>query len=213
MEKAQVLKALEELKKEKKRNFVQSYDLIINLKELDIKTNPVDAFFILPHSRGKKVKICGLIGSELGDKAEKAFNFSIKEKDFALYKEDKKKTKKLAREYDFFVAQANLMAQIASVFGRALGPKGRMPNPKAGCIVPPNADLNLVAEKLQKTVQVKAKNAPVVQCIIGSEEMQDEQVVENVLAVYNQLVKLLPAEGNNVANVCLKKTMSKVIKV
>ena len=213
MDKERITKALEELKKEKKRKFVQSYDLIVNLKDIDVKTQPVDLFAVLPHSKGKKAKICGILGVELADKGEKVFELVIQEKDLDGYKADPKKAKILAGKYDYFVAQANLMPKVATVFGRVLGPKGKMPNPKAGCVVPPNADLVALNERLQRTVRVIAKNAPVVQCIVGSEDMSDNDVTENVLVVYNALVKALPNEENNIKGGLIKKTMSKVVNV
>ena len=105
------------------------------------------------------------------------------------------------------------MPQVAAVLGRVLGPRGRMPNPKAGCVVPPSADLAGLKERLQKTVQLKSRNSPMVQCIVGSEDMGTEQVADNVLSVYNQVSKMLPNEEQNIKTVYLKKSMSNVIKV
>ncbi len=212
MDKERIVKALGQLK-ESKRKFTQSYDLIVTLKDMDIKTQPVDAFVVLPHPRGNEIKVCALVGQELGDQAEKACNFTVRDRDFQVYKDDKKKTKSLARKFDFFIAQANLMAQIAAVFGRSLGPRGRMPNPKAGCVIPANANIPATIERLKKTVQIKAKTGLVVQCIVGNEKMSDEQVADNILAVYHQLIKLLPTEEQNVRAVMLKKSMSAVVKV
>lgn len=212
MEKTQIIKALEELHKQEKRKFVQSYDLIVTLKDVDVKTKPVDMFAVLPHSRGKKIKVCALVGQELAEQAAKTCDFVIRENDFATYK-DKKKLKNLARSYDFFIAQVTLMPQVAAVFGRVLGPRGRMPNPKAGCVVPPSADLGSLKERLQKTVQLKSRNSPMVQCIVGSEDMNTEQVADNVLSVYNQVSKMLPNEEQNIKIVYLKKSMSNVVKV
>ncbi len=213
MDKTQILKAFEGFGKEKKRNFLQSYDLIITLKDIDIKTKPVDAFVLIPHSRGKKIKVCALVGQELAEKAEKSFDLVIREKDFQAYKENKKKVKALARTYDFFVAQSNLMAQIAAAFGKGLGPRGKMPNPKAGCVVIPTSDLKTLVERLQKTVQLKAKTMPAIQCTIGTEQMKPEEVAENILSVYTQLLKLLPNEEQNVRTIYLKKSMTGIIKV
>ena len=212
MEKDRIVKALEELQKEKKRNFSQSYDIIITLRDLDIKTKPIESFVLMPHSRGKKVKICAFVGQELAEQAEKNCDLVVREKNFDEYK-DKKKTKKLAREYDYFIAQVTLMPQVAAVFGRSLGPKGKMPNPKAGCVVTPNANLAVLKERLQKMVQIKAKNAPMIQCIVGNESMKQEETVENVLTLLTQVAKSLPSEEQNIHTVYLKKTMSKVVKI
>lgn len=212
MDKEKIKKALEELNKSKKRNFAQSYDLIVNLRDIDIKSNPVNFFVTLHYPKGKKVSACCLVGSELAEQAG-ACDLAIREKEFDKYKDDKKALQDLAKKYDYFVAQANLMPKVATIFGKVLGPKGKMPNPKAGCVVPPTADLKDLMGKLQKTVKVQTKNAPTVQCICGNEKMSEEEIIDNIITLYNALVKALPNEENNVKDVLLKKTMSKPVKV
>ncbi|HLD33866.1 MAG TPA: hypothetical protein VJB66_04015 [Candidatus Nanoarchaeia archaeon] len=211
MEKTQILKALEQLKDDKKK-FVQSYDLIITLKDINTKTAPVDAFVVMPHTRGKTVKVCAVVGQELAEQASKQCDLVIRETELLKYR-DNKAAKKLAGEYDFFLAQITLMPQIAQYFGRSFGPRGKMPNPKAGCVVAPTANLSVVKERLQKTVHVKSKEALALQCIIGNESMDIEQVADNILAVVTQVSKALPNEDQNVKAVFIKKTMSKPIKV
>jgi large subunit ribosomal protein L1 len=212
MNKESVTKALVELKKSK-RKFVQSYDLIVTLRDVDVKTQAIDSFFVLPHSRGKNVKVCALVGQELSEKAAETCDFVVRDTMFDTFKGDPKKIKQLAKKYDFFIAQANLMAQIATVFGRTLGPRNKMPSPKAGCVVPANADLKVLVARLQKIVHLKAKSMPMIQCIIGNEGMEDDQVVENVTATLSHLGKLLPNEQQNIHTVYLKKTMSSAVKI
>src|SRR3989338_3533308 len=131
MDKKTVLEALKKLKEgSKKRNFVQSVDIIVNLKEIDLKIpeQQVDFFAVMHHPTGKKKKICALIGPELADEARKVCDKTILTDEFDSYSKDKKLAKKLASEHDFFIAQANIMPKIASAFGKVFGPKGKMPN-------------------------------------------------------------------------------------
>ena len=141
-----------------KRNFKQSFDVSINLSNLSPKKSDdkIDLFVQLPHPRGKDVKICALVGKELESKA-KIFNNVVLEEEFPIYKKDKKKIKKLARSCDFFVAQSNLMPQVAMAFGKVLGPLGKMPNPKAGCVVSPTAILEPLTAKLNKIIHLETK--------------------------------------------------------
>lgn len=213
MDKETVKKALEALKKDKERKFKQKFDLIISLKHIDVKKDPVDLFVVLHYPKGKKSSVCALVGQELAGNAQEACDEVIRDKDFDSYKDDLKKAKSLGRKYDYFIAQANLMAQIATVFGKVLGQKGKMPNPKAGCILPPNGDIKSAVEKLQKTVRVVAKTMPAIQCIVGNEEMKEEEIIDNVLTIYNALVKVLPNEEQNIGKVLLKKTMGKPVKL
>jgi len=216
MDKNEVLKALELLhKSSKKRNFKQTIDLIINLKELDLKKpeENVNTFVVLPYDRGKESKLGALVGNELISKAKGVFDEIIQQKDFATLGKDKKKLKKLAKKTDFFIAQANLMPQIAANFGRILGSMGKMPNPKAGCVVAPIADLKVLNEKLKKTVKVQTKNEPIIKIGVGLEDIGDDKLAENIMVVYNLVLHSVPQEIQNIRNVMIKNTMGKPLVI
>lgn len=216
MEKKEFKEAIAKVRKNSpKRKFKQSFDLIINLKDINLKdsTQQVDLFVGLPYPRGKETKICAIVGAELVQQAKEACNTVITEEDFEKYARNKKLIKKAAVEHQFFIAQANQMTEIAKTFGRVLGPKGKMPNPKAGCVVPPNANLKPLCERLRTTIRVAAKTQPSIKCMIGNEEMKDEEILENVMAVYTQVVRHLPNEDNNIKSILLKLTMGQNVKV
>jgi len=215
MDKKQATETLKVIKENStKRNFKQSIDLIVNLKGLDLKKpeHNVNIPVALHYSRGKKLKICALVGPELLSQAKEVCDNAISVDDFGKYT-DKRKIKKLATEYDFFVAQATIMAKIATAFGRVFGPKGKMPNPKMGCVVPPNANLKPLYERLQKTLKIATKNDPIIHCSVGKEDTKDEEIIDNIMTVYNSLIHALPNEKHNIKNVFLKLTMGKAYKV
>ncbi|MFO8015470.1 MAG: 50S ribosomal protein L1 [Candidatus Woesearchaeota archaeon] len=199
----------------KKRNFTQTYDMIINLKNLDLKKpeNHLDFYLTLHYSRGKKSRICALVGTELLDDAKKVCDNVIHSDEFEEYSKDKKKAKKLAQDYDFFIAQANIMPQVASTFGKIFGPRGKMPNPKAGCVVPPKTNLKPLYEKLQDTVRIQVKDKMMIQCAVGNESMEDKEIADNIINVYNNTMHSLPLEKNNIKSVFLKLTMGKPVPV
>jgi len=211
MEKDQIQKALEELKKQPKRKFSQSYDLVINLKNIVVKTNPVDIFVTLHYPKGKKIKVAAFVDQQLADQADKFCDLTIKEMDFPKYQQDLKALKKLAEEYDYFIAQAPLMAKVAAAFGKILGTKGKMPNPKLGCVVPPSANVEPLVSKLNKTVRLVAKKATNLQCMVGKEDQPEEEIIDNIITAYQAVVKQLPSELQNVKNISLKLTMSKPV--
>jgi len=211
MDKSQVTKTLKQVKENsQKRNFTQSIDLIINLRDIDIKKTEqsINFFHTLHYPKGKKTKICALVGPELLSQAKEVCDLAISVDDFPKY-QDKGKAKKLATDYDFFVAQATIMPKLATAFGRVFGPKGKMPNPKAGCVVPPNANLKPIYERLQKTIKLQTKNDAIVQTIVGNEKMEDEEVIDNIMTTYDDLTHHLPSGKNNIKSVMLKLTMGK----
>ena len=215
MDQKQVLTALKKLKETSpKRNFKQAIDLIITLKDIDMKKteNQLTVYANLPNATGKEVKICALVGPEMKEEAKPADRVVLLD-EFEKYKTDKKAAKKLANEFDFFVAQANLMVQVAGSFGRILGPKGKMPNPKAGCVVLPKTNLKPIVEKLKKSVKLTSRNTQMVQCSIGKEDMGEDKLSDNILSVYNQVLHALPQEKNNIKEVMIKLTMSKPVKI
>ncbi|MBI4152340.1 hypothetical protein HY495_01405 [Candidatus Woesearchaeota archaeon] len=210
MDKEHIKKALDELKQLPKRKFVQSYDLIINLKNLT-KQEPIDLFVTVPHSKGKKIKVAAFVDQQLAGQAEQACDLVIRETDFIKY--DPKKMKVLAQEYDYFIAQATLMPKIAAVFGKVFGKKGKMPNPKLGCVVPPNAMIEPLVKKLNSTVRLQSRKGMTLQCLVGKEAQSDEEISDNVLAVYQSVLKAVPNEHQNIKNVTLKLSMSKPVRV
>lgn len=216
MNKKAILDSIKKLKDiSKKRNFNQSIDLIVNLKQLDPKNSEqkVDLFFQLPKEKQKKPKICALVDKDLETKA-KIFDKVILKDEFQQYAKDKKATKKLASEFDYFLAQANLMADIATAFGKVLGPKGKMPNPKAGCIVPPVIPtLEPIKKKIESTVRFVMKDQLVMKASIGSEDMPEEDLIENINFAYTTILHALPKEKDNFKSMFIKLTMSPSVEI
>ncbi len=215
MEQKQILEVLKKLKEgSPKRNFKQSVDIIITFKDIDMKKteNQLTLYANLPHNEAKDVRVCALVGPEMKEEAKPADKVILLD-EFDKYKNNKKAVKKLADEFTFFVAQGNIMAQVATAFGRILGPRGKMPNPKAGCVVPAKTNLKPVVEKLKHSVKLTSKDSLMIQCSVGKEGMDENKISENALSIYNQVVHAMPQEKNNIKHVMLKLTMSKPVKI
>lgn len=215
MDKNLIATTLKNLKENSpKRNFRQSIDLIINLKGLDLKKpeHQVNMFVTLHYDTGKKVSVCALVGPELLKSAKEVCDEIIPVEQFDKFK-GKKEIKKLANKYDYFISQANIMSKVATVFGRYLGPRGKMPNPKIGAILPPNGNVKPLYERLKKTVVLATKNESIIKCIVGKEDSKDEEIVDNILTIYNSLIQKLPNEIHNIKSVMIKQTMSPAFKI
>ena len=215
MDKKDIIQAFKKLKKDSKsRNFVQSVDMVITLRDINMKSSDeqVDFFTTLHNPMNKKKSVCALVGLELAEECEKVCDFTVTQKDFEVYK-DKTKVKNLARNYDFFIAQGSLMSDVASIFGRYLGPRGKMPNPKIGAVVASSSQIKPLYDKLQKTLHVTAKKQPVVHTMVGKEDMTPEEIADNAVYLYNQLLHNLPKEHDHVKDIYLKLTMSKPTKI
>ena len=215
---ADIQRFLEAIKKlrevNKKRNFVQTAELQAALKDIDLTKveNRIEDLVPLPHGLGKKRKVCAFVGPETYEEAKQIFDKVILVDEFPKY--DKKAAKKLAREYDFFVAQANIMPQVARYFGRYLGPLNKMPNPKLGLLFPPKgARLKELYDKLQKSVAIVVKKVPLAYVPFGVETMSDEQLAENLATVYNHIIEKLPNKEGNIKRAVIKFTMSPAVRI
>lgn len=216
MDKKAIEKAVEEAKKNsKQRKFKQTVELIINLKELDLKKpeHQVEFFITLPNPVRKNV-ICAFLGPELADQGKQLVDKVVTVDQFPRYAQDKKSIKKLAQECDIFMAQANIMTEIAKVFGRVLGPRAKMPNPKAGGVVPANIpNMKPVVDRLKTQIKISAKLQPTIKVAVGKEENENTKIADNINAIHSQLVQMLPNEQHNVKNMLVKLTMGHIVKV
>lgn len=191
----------------KQRKFIQSWDLTINFKDMDMKKpeNKIVEDLTLPHDTGKKVATC-MIADALAMKAQGIFDRVIKKDELASI--NPKTAKNLAEGTDFFFSEISLMPMVGKVFGSTLAPKNKMPKPVA-----PNADLAMIAERTKKTVRIKAKDAPVISMLIGREDSKEEDVADNVMFVLDYLEKKLPKGKDNIRGIIIKLTMGKPVKL
>lgn len=204
MAEEKIVEAVKKLRESsKKRNFSQSFDLIVNLKNIDPKKpeGKINEVLQLPNGRGKPSNVV-------------IFSDSIKSDEYRVIGgteigkigKDKREAKRLASSTDFFVSEPKLMPSIGKSLGMLLAPRGKMPT-----LITGNAD-DLI-KKFKNSTRLKIKDSPVIQCIVGAEVMSDEKVAENIETVMKFLEKKLPKGRNNIKNVCVKLTMSKPVKI
>jgi len=198
-----VRKILEESKKID-RKFKQNIDLVINLKNIDlnIPKNRIDEEIILPHGRGKDIKIALFASGELAVKSKKQVDFLIKPEEIGDLSKDKKKFKKIADEYEFFIAEAPLMPTIGKTLGTVLGPRGKMPKP-----VPPNADLTGIVKNLRNSIKVRSKSNKTFHTVAGSADMSNDHIVDNVNTIIKRIEGALEKGRINIGSVYVKTTM------
>lgn len=212
LNKTALLESVKEAKsKARKKNFVQSLELVINLRDIDMKKpeSKIQEQIELPHPTGKQPKICVIASGELALKAKKAgADMVIEKAELEALTGDKKRQKTLAKTYDFFIAEAPLMPTVGRVLGTVLGPKGRMPTP-----VTPGANIGEIIKKQRHTVRLRLRGQPVLQCRIGSEDMSEEQVAENIQAVIRQLEPKLKRGLKNIRSIVVKTAMGPSIKL
>lgn len=204
------IKALQQIREAEKkvgneRKFNQTVDLIINLREFDIKRTSLNLFVNMPHKIKEKK-----IAAFLEKKSE--FVDTITRAEFDNFKE-KTKLKNLVKGYDFFIANAKLMPLVATTFGRVLGPASKMPSPQLGVLMTEDENtIKALKKRIESVVRVKTKE-PTVKVAVGKQNDSDSDLAENALMIYNEVFKNLPKQKENLKNVLIKFTMSKPAKV
>jgi large subunit ribosomal protein L1 len=207
-----ILNAVKEAKeKSKKRNFNQSVELVLSLKDIDMKSSEgkLQEIIELPYSPEKTNKICVIATGELALKARKAnADLVIERAELEGLAGNKRELRKIANNYDFFIAEAPLMPLVGKILGTVLGPRGKMPIP-----VPPTVDIASLIEKHRKTIILRMRNQPILQCRVGTENMKEEEIAENIQAVLRTLEAKLKRGMKNIKSTYIKTSMGTPVKI
>jgi len=209
-EKPTVIAVQKALESAKKRNFVETVELAINLKDVDlsIPKNRIQEDIILPNGRGKVVKVCVIGGGELALKAKDVADLVITPDELGAIADDKKQAKKIANNTDYFIAEAPLMAVVGKRLGTVLGPRGKMPKP-----IPPGADPTGMVDNLRKSVTVRTKDRKTFHVPVGSVNMPAEEVADNIDIVLKRVSLRLEKGMANVASAYVKTSMGPSEKI
>ena len=207
-----ILAAVKEAKeKSGKKKFNQTVDLILNIVEIDMKApeGKIQEVVELPHATGKPNKVCVIASGELALKARRANAEKVIEKaDLEGLAGKKKELRKLADEYDVFISEAPLMPLVGRILGPVLGPRGKMPVP-----VPPTADIVSLLAKHRKTIVVRMRNQPIIQCSVGTESMNEKELSDNIQAVLRVLEGKLKRGLKNIKLAYVKTSMGTPVKI
>ncbi|RLI04198.1 50S ribosomal protein L1 [Candidatus Bathyarchaeota archaeon] len=197
--------------KSKKRNFNQSVELIINLRDVDVKKpeNRIQETIELPHALDKKVGVCVFANGDMALRARRAgADMVLESADIEGLMNNKKRQREIAKSINSFIAAAPLMPLIGRVFGPILGPRGKMPTP-----VPPTANIEELIERHRRIVRVRARDQPVIRCRVGTESMSDDEIAENIQTVIRRVTRRLRRGIKNVDSIYVKMTMGPAVKV
>jgi len=207
-----MLAAVKEAKeRSEKRNFVQSVELVLSLQDIDMKSpeGKIQETVELPYFLEKPNRICVVASGELALKARRAnADFVVERKELEGLAGKKQELRKIANGYDIFIAEAPLMPLVGKILGSVLGPRGKMPTP-----IPPTADIAGLIEKHRKTVVVRMRNQPILQCRVGTESMKEEEIAENIQTILRTLEGKLKKGMKNIKFAYIKTSMGTPVKI
>lgn len=193
-----------------KRGFRESVELAVNLKNLDLSdpNNRVEDEIVLPHGRGKEARV-GLFGSgELAVKARDVADVVIEPEEIEDLADDQTAAKRIAKDTDFFLAEAPLMPTIGRTLGPVLGPRGKMPRP-----IPPGQDPDSQIDSLRRTTRMRSRDKRTFHIYVGTRDMDPDQIAENIDTVLDRLTRSLEKRRHNIDSVYATTTMGGSVKI
>ncbi|SCZ92620.1 BZ3500_MvSof-1268-A1-R1_Chr5-2g08038 [Microbotryum saponariae] len=196
---------LEESTGEKKRNFVETVELQIGLKNYDPQRDKRFSGTIkLPHLPRPRMSICILADAADIDRAKLIELEYMSVDDLKKLNKNKKLVKKLAKKYDAFLASEALIKQIPRLLGPGLSKAGKFPTPISHA-----EDLGNKVSDVRSTIRFQLKKVLCLGVAVGHVEMSDDQLVANTMLAVNFLISLLKKNWQNVKSLTLKSSMGK----
>ncbi|MGL5308680.1 MAG: 50S ribosomal protein L1 [Metamycoplasmataceae bacterium] len=195
--------AIEIIKKTSFVKFDASIDLALNLN-LDTRKaeQQLRGAVLLPHGTGKIIRVLVASDDPKNQEASRKAGADIVASGLEL----DEILKKGVFEFDVMVAEPKMMITLGK-YGKVLGPKGLMPNPKTGTVTPDPAK---AVEELKKgKANYRADKSGIVHSLIGKVSMETKALVENCETLISLMKKLKPAtvKGTYIISLTISSTM------
>jgi len=193
-----------------KRNFIQSVELIVTFKGVDMKKGEIKLRepVLLPKKPSKEFKVLVVPTMEILEEVKKAQpNLILTKDDLQKLQGNKRQIKKIASRNDWFLVAQESIALVGRILGPALGPRGKFPLP-----LPTTGDVVAYINRFKRSTLVKTKDQPHVQTFIGTEDMKAEDLAENAEAVLNVIEQKIP-NLSIIRRIYVKTTMGKIVEV
>merc|ERR1712226_1576907 len=179
----------------KKRNFMETVDLQIGLKNYDPqKDKRFSGTVKLKHVPRPKFKVCVLGDQQHCDEAKSKGIACMSADDLKKLNKNKKEVKKLAKKYDAFLASESLIKQIPHLLTH-------------------NDNMEAKVIDLKSTIKFQMKKVLCLNVAVGNVAMSDDELVFNIHLSINFLVSLLKKHWQNVRSLYIKSTMGPAIRL
>merc|ERR1712098_55099 len=195
--------------KDKPRKFVETVELQVGLKDYDTQRDKRFAGTVkMPHVPRPRMRVCVLGDAVHCEMAEKLGIPFKSVEDLKKLNKNKKLVKKLAREFDAFLASQVLIPQIPRLLGPGLNKAGKFPT-----LVTHSDNLEAKVQDLKRTVKFQLKKVLCMGVGVGNVEMSPDEMRQNIIMAINFLVSLLKKNWNNVKVLYIKSTMGKSYRI
>jgi large subunit ribosomal protein L1 len=206
-----VKQAVAELKKLKRAKFDETIEIHINLG-IDVTQSDqmVRGAIPLPHGIGKSVRVAVFAQGENVAKAKAAGADVVGGADLV-----EKIQKESFLEFDVAIATQDMMGQVSRL-GKVLGPRGLMPTPKAGTVVPATGDIAAAVKEFKAgKVEYRSDKTGQIHAGVGKMSFDDDKLAANISVFVEAVRAAKPAgvKGNFINGVVVSATMSPGIQV
>jgi len=189
----------------KKRNFIETIELQIGLKNYDPQRDKRFSGTVkLPNIPRPRMSVCILADAADIDRAKLIELEYASVEDLKKLNKNKKLVKKLAAKYDAFLASEVLIKQIPRLLGPGLSKAGKFPTPISHA-----EDLTNKVNDVKSTIKFQLKKVLCMGVAIGHIEMTEDQLTSNIMLSINFLVSLLKKNWQNVGSLHIKSSMGK----
>ncbi|KAG5419875.1 RPL10A [Candida metapsilosis] len=204
-----VKKLLEHSNETKKRNFLETVELQVGLKNYDPQRDKrFSGTLKLPHVPRPNMTLC-IFGDAFDvDRAKSLGVDAMSVDDLKKLNKNKKLIKKLAKKYNAFIASEVLIKQIPRLLGPTLSKAGKFPTP-----VSHNDDLYSKVTDVKSTIKFQLKKVLCLAVAVGNVEMEEDALVNQILMAANFLVSLLKKNWQNVGSLVIKSTMGPSFRI
>ena len=195
---------------EKKRNFVETIELQVSLKNYDpVKDKKLQGTIKLPKIPREKYSVCVLGNEKHIEEAKAAGVPAMSANDLQKLNKDKKLVRKLAQKYHAFLASADLIKKIPRLLGPGLNRAGKFPT-----VLGNNENLVEKVNELKSSIKFQLKGKALCLAVpVANVKMTEQEIVANTSLAINFLISLLKKGWQNLRRVYLKSTMGPAIKI
>jgi len=193
----------------KKRKFIETVELQVGLKNIDVaREKKFNGAVILPHRVKAKMDFLVIGDQKHVDEATENNIPFVDSAGLTKFKKDKKKIKKWAKKYDMLLASDSLVRQIPRIAGPQLNKMGKFPSPASHDT--PLADK---CDELQRTVRFQMKKVLCLCVAVGTVTLKDGEVLTNITLAINTLIGLLKKGWQNIRSVHIKSSMGPAFRI
>merc|ERR1712037_959121 len=193
----------------KKRNFTETIEIQISLKNYDpVRDKRFSGTFKLLSVPRPNLKCCMLGNAAHCEQADRIGIDHMSVEDLKKLNKNKKLVKKLAKRYDFFMASDNMIKQIPRLLGPGLTKAGKFP-----ALLSSGEDMQEKIDEIKATIKFQMKKVMCLNVAVANVTMSSKEITVNTQLAANFLASLLKKQWQNIGQIYVKSTMGPAIQI